>query len=79
MTGRVQLAACKTLANKLRERMQPFEYPSVRYWSKEINGTLHGGQKNKFFNSRAEADDAPGQPRQLKPVNPWPRGLPGVA
>ena len=25
--------------------MQPFEYRSVRYWSKEINGTRIGGQK----------------------------------
>ena len=37
------LAACKTLAST---RMQPFEYPSVRLWSKESNGTLTGGQKN---------------------------------
>jgi len=34
--------------------MQPFEYPSVRYWSKEINGTLPGGRKTKF-NSRPRA------------------------
>jgi len=26
--------------------MHLFEYPSVRYWSTEINGTLTGGQKN---------------------------------
>jgi len=32
--------------------MQPFEYPSVRYWSKEINGTRTGGRKRIFFNSR---------------------------
>ena len=32
--------------------MQPFEYCSVRYWSKEINGTRTGGRKRKFFNSR---------------------------
>ena len=25
--------------------MQPFEYRSVRLWSKEINGTRTGGQK----------------------------------
>ena len=31
--------------------MQPFEYRSVRYWSKEINGTRTGGRK-LFFNSR---------------------------
>ena len=41
----LQLAACKTLASKLGTRMQPFEYRSVRYWSKEINGTRTGGQK----------------------------------
>ena len=29
--------------------MQPFEYRSVRYWSKEINGTLTGGRKTKFL------------------------------
>ena len=28
------------------------EYRSVRYWSKEINGTRTGGRKTKFFNSR---------------------------
>ena len=27
----------------LRMRQQPLEYPSVRYWSKGINGTLTGG------------------------------------
>ena len=37
---------CKTLASKLGTRMQPFEYRSVRYCSKEINGTLTGAQKN---------------------------------
>ena len=35
--------------------MQPFEYRSVRYWSKEINGTRTGGQ-NTFFLIRG--DDA---------------------
>ena len=40
-----ELAACKTLASETRTRMQPFEYHSVRYWSKEINGTLTGGRK----------------------------------
>ena len=29
--------------------MQPFEYRSVRYWSKEINGTLPGGRKILIF------------------------------
>ena len=37
--------------------MQLFEYPSVRYWSKEINGTRIGGRKNFFFLIR-EIDDA---------------------
>ena len=32
-----------------RRNMQPFEYRSVRYWSKEINGTLTGGRKKYFF------------------------------
>ena len=32
--------------------MQPFERRSVRYWSKESNGTRIGGQKRNFFNSR---------------------------
>ena len=46
-----RLAVCKTLAIKIGTRMQPFEYRSVRYWSKEINGTRTGGRKRKFFNS----------------------------
>ena len=29
--------------------MQPFEYPSVRSWSKEINGTHTGGRKTYFL------------------------------
>ena len=33
----------KTLASETR--MQPFEYRSVSYWSKEINGALTVGQK----------------------------------
>ena len=40
------LAASKALASKRFYDMQSFEYPSVRYWSKEINGTLTGGRKN---------------------------------
>jgi len=32
--------------------MQLFDYPSVRYWSKESNGTRTGGRKRFFFNSR---------------------------
>ena len=34
--------------------MQPFEYRSVRYWSKEINGTRTGGRK-RFLIRGAEA------------------------
>ena len=40
-----ELAACKTLASRNDRPVQPFEYHSVRYWSKEINGTLTGGRK----------------------------------
>ena len=32
--------------------MQTFERRSVRYWSKETNGTRTGGRKRIFFNSR---------------------------
>ena len=32
-----------------RRDMQLFEYRSVRYWSKEINGALTGGRKKYFF------------------------------
>ena len=32
--------------------MQLFEYRSVSYWSKEINGTRIGGRKRNFVNSR---------------------------
>ena len=32
-----------------RRAMQSFEYRSVRYWSKGINGTLTGGRKKYFF------------------------------
>ena len=39
-------SGCKTLASKTNRGMQSFEYRSVRYLSKEINGTLTGGQKN---------------------------------
>ena len=39
------LEVCKTLASMKRDK-QLLEYRSVRYWSKEINGTLRGGQKN---------------------------------
>ena len=45
-----ELAASKTLG--IESAKQPFEYPSVRYWSKEINGILPGGRKTLFSNSR---------------------------
>jgi len=59
--------------------MQPFEYRSVSYWSKEINGTRTGGRKRNFFNSRPRAPYGLWRPRRLNPVNPRRRGLPGVA
>jgi len=42
----IELAACIDTSMKTKRGLQPFEYPSVRYWSKEINGTLTGGRKN---------------------------------
>ena len=59
--------------------MQPFESLSVRYWSKEINGTLPGGRKKNFLIRGAEAAVTTGQPRWFNPVNPCQIGLPGVA
>ena len=53
------LAAGKPLASKTQRSMQPFEYRSVRYWSKEIDGTLTGGRKRIFFNSRSRAPYGP--------------------
>ena len=38
------LAACKVLAC-IKTHIQPFECRSVRYWSKETNRALTGGQK----------------------------------
>ena len=47
--GRRNFGGRRTLGAGRREElldaMQPFEYRSVRYWSKEINGTLTGGRK----------------------------------
>ena len=40
------------LWDRKQRAMQSFEYRSIRYWSKDINGTLTGGEKNNFFNSR---------------------------
>ena len=55
--------------------MQPFEYRSVRYWSKEIDGTLTGGRKRFFFNSRPRTPYGLWRPHQWNPVNvlrcPW--------
>ena len=76
---RTQLAAGKTLASKTNRGMQPLEDRSVRYWSKEIDGTRIGGRKRKFFNSRRRPAIPPWRPRQFNPVNPCPIGLPGVA
>ena len=44
-----ELAYCKTLASKTKRDMQPFEHRSVRYWSKEINGTHTGGAKKEIY------------------------------
>ena len=45
--GGVKTRADEPVALGSQQRaMQSFEYPSVGYWSKEINGTLTGGQKN---------------------------------
>ena len=63
------LAVCKTLASKSKRDMQLFEYRSVRYWSKEINGTRTGGRKRKFFNSRPRAPCGLWRPRRWNPVN----------
>ena len=60
-------------------RAQLFEYRSVRYWSKEINGTRTGGRKGKFFKSRPRAPYGRWRPCQWNPVNPSRRGVPGVA
>ena len=59
--------------------MQPFEYRSVRSWSKEIDGTRTGGRKRIFFNSRPRAPHGLWRPRQWNPVDSWRGGLPGVA
>jgi hypothetical protein len=59
--------------------MQPFERRSVRYWSKEINGTRTGGRNSFFFNSRPRAPYGLWRPRRLNPVNPCRGGVPEVA
>ena len=38
-------SACKDTSKNSKRRCKPFEYPSVGYWSKEINRTLTGGRK----------------------------------
>ena len=42
-------ATCIDTLGLERRDMQPFEYRSVRYWFKEIDTTLTGGQKKYFF------------------------------
>ena len=42
-------------------------------------GQVLGAEKGIFLIRGAEVDEATGRPRQLNPVNPCPRGLPGVA
>ena len=71
-------SVCKTLARTERD-MQPFGYRSVRYWSKEINGTRTWGRIYLFFNSRPTSRPWPWRPRQWNPVNPCQTGLPGGA
>ena len=58
--------------------MQPFEYPPVRYWSKENNGTLTGGRKKYFFKF-AILTTPPWRARRWKPINSWSQGLSVVA
>ena len=42
-------------------------------------GHVLGAEKEFFLIRGAEADDATGRPRRWNPVNPCPRGVPGVA
>ena len=42
-------------------------------------GHVMGAEKGNFLIRDAEADEATGRPRQWNPVNPCPRGVPGVA
>ena len=60
--------------------MQLFEYRSVRYWSKDINGTLPGGRKRNYVvNSRptvrhGQMAAAPVESCQSLPIrSPWGR------
>ena len=41
-------------------------------------GHVLGAEKLNFLIRGAEADEATGRPRRFNPVNPCPRGLPGV-
>ena len=51
-----QLAACKdTSIQRNKPDMQLFERRSVRYWSKETNGTRTGGEKGNFLIRAADA------------------------
>ena len=71
-------AACETLASKNAERcMQLFEYPSVRSWSKEIDGTRTGADKE--LKSRRRGGRGHRAAARFNPVNPCRTGLPGVA
>jgi hypothetical protein len=62
----LELAAVRPLASKTK----PFEYRSVRYWSKEINGTRTGAQKNNFFKF-AILTTPPWRARRWNPVDSW--------
>ena len=79
MKRREKASVLKDTSKQLGTRVQLFEYPSVRYWSKEINGTRTVGRKRQFFISRPREPYGLWRPRQLNPVNPRPRGVPGVA
>ena len=57
--------------------MQSFEYPSVSYWSKGINGTHTGGRKKYFF-LFAILTTPPWRAHRWNPVDGRPRSLPEV-
>ena len=58
--------------------MQPFERRLVRYWYKETNGTLPGGQKKIIVLIR-DVDGPAMTAASMDPVDLGPGGLPGVA
>ena len=43
------MASVSNILAKNKRNAQPFEYHSVRSWSKEINKTLSGGRKKNSF------------------------------